>query len=157
MIERHTLIITVANRIGVLARISGLLSSRGFNVENIIGCRTENPDIYRIQIVVEGTREQIEQLSKQIQKLIDTLKVVSFPHKKEAAIYEFVLAKVPTRGGRGEILDLVKVFGAEVVDISPAFMTIEVSGPSRKIDRFLELIKPFGLREYLRSGEITIG
>lgn len=157
MNERHTLIVTVANRIGVLARISGLLSSRGFNVESIIGCRTENPDIYRIQIVLEGTREQIEQLSKQIQKLIDTIKVVCFSHKKEDTIYEFVLAKVPTREGRGEILDLVKAFGAEVVDISRACLTIELSGPTRKIDRFIDLMKTFGLREYLRSGEITIG
>ena len=157
MTEKHTLIITVANRVGVLARISGLLSSRGYNIESIIGCRTENPDVYRIQLVVGGTQEQIEQISKQIQKLIDTIKVVTISHKKEDTIYEFVLAKVPTRGGRGEILDLVNVFGAEVVDISATFMTIDVSGPTRKIDRFLELMKPYGVREYLRSGEITIG
>jgi len=156
MTDKHTLLITVANRVGVLARIAGLLSSRGYNIESIIGWRTENPDIYQIHLVTFGTRQQIEQISKQIQKLIDTIKVVNISHKKGYWIYEFALVKVQARKGRPEILDLVNVFGAKVVDITQAFVIIDLSGPTQKIDRFLDLMKPFGIREYIRSGHIAI-
>jgi acetolactate synthase I/III small subunit len=156
MTEKHTLLITVANRVAVLARIAGLLSSRGYNIESIIGWRTEDPDIYQIHLVTYGTAEQIEQISKQIQKLIDTIKVVNISHKKGYLIYEFALVKVQARKGRSEILDLVNVFGAKVADITEAFVTIDLSGPTQKIDRFLELMKPFGIREYIRSGHIAV-
>ena len=156
MTKKHTLLITVANRVGVMARITGLLSSRGYNIESIIGCRTENPDIYQIHLVTYGTREQIEQITKQIQKLIDTIKVVNISHRKGYLIYEFALIKVQTRKSRSEILDQVHDFGAKIVDITQANMTIDLSGPPQKIDRFLDQMKPFGIKEYLRSGHIAI-
>ncbi len=157
MTEKHTFVITVANRVGVLARISGLLSSRGFNIESVVACQTENPDVYQIQLVIYGTSDQVQQISKQIQKLIDTIKVVDIPHRKGDPIREFILVKIPARRDRSEILDLVGVFGAKIVDCSPSSMTIDLSGPSRKIDQFLEMMKPFGIREYIRSGPIAVG
>jgi acetolactate synthase-1/3 small subunit len=156
MTEKHTLLITVANRVGVMARITGLLSSRGYNIESIIGWRTEDPDIYQIHLVTYGTGDQIEQISKQIQKLIDTVKVVNISHRKGYLIYEFALVKVQARKSRSDILDLVHVFGARIVHFTQAHVTIDLSGPTQKIDRFLELMKPFGIKEYLRSGHIAI-
>jgi acetolactate synthase-1/3 small subunit len=156
MTEKHTLLITVANRVAVLARIAGLLSSRGYNIESIIGCRTENPDIYQIHLVTHGTRRQIEQISKQIQKLIDTIKVVDISHKKGYVIYEFALIKVQARKGKAEILEHAQVFGAKIVHITPAWVTLDLSGPTQEIDRFLDLMKPFGIKEYIRSGHIAI-
>jgi acetolactate synthase-1/3 small subunit len=156
MTEKHTLLITVANRVGVMARITGLLSSRGYNIESIIGWRTEDPDIYQIHLVTYGTGDQIEQISKQIQKLIDTVKVVNISHRKGYLIYEFALVKVQVRKSRSDILDLVHVFGARIVHFTQAHVTIDLSGPTQKIDRFLELMKPFGIKEYLRSGHIAI-
>ena len=156
MTKKHTLLITVANRVGVMARITGLLSSRGYNIESIIGCPTENPDIYQIHLVTHGSREQIEQITKQIQKLIDTIKVVNISHKKGYLIYEFALIKVQTRKSRSEILEQVHDFGAKIVDITQANVTIDLSGPPQKIDRFLDQMKPFGIKEYIRSGHIAI-
>jgi acetolactate synthase I/III small subunit len=156
MTEKHTLLITVANRVAVLARISGLLSSRGYNIESIIGWRTEDPDVYQIHLVTQGTREQIEQITKQIQKLIDTIKVVNISHKKGYMIYEFALIKVTARKGRSDLLDMANIFGAKIVDVTENHLTIDLSGPTQKIDRFLELMKPYGIREYIRSGHIAI-
>ncbi len=156
MTEKHTLLITVANRVAVLARISGLLSSRGYNIESIIGCRTEDPDIYQIHLVTQGTLEQIEQISKQIRKLIDTIKVVDISHKRGYVIYEFALIKVQAGRSRVEILDHAHAFGAKIVHITPACVTVDLSGPTKEIDRFLDLMKPFGIKEYIRSGHIAI-
>jgi acetolactate synthase-1/3 small subunit len=157
MSEKYTLVITVSNRIGVLARISGLLSSRGVNIESIVGCRTENPDVYQVHLVIRGTPESVHKISKQVQKLIDTIKVVDIPHKSGGPVREFMFAKIPARKDRSEILDIVNMFGAKIVDISPSFLTVDLSGPTRKIDQFMEMMKPFGLREYIRSGQIAVG
>lgn len=154
--EEHTLMITVANRVAVLARIAGLLSSRGYNIESIIGWRTEDPDVYQIHLVTRGTNEQIEQISKQIQKLIDTIKVVDISHDRNSIIYEFALIKIRTHKSRSEILDLAGVFGAKVVDVTQTYVSIDLSGPTQRIDRFLDLMKPFGIKEYIRSGHIAI-
>ncbi len=156
MTEERTLMITVANRVAVLARIAGLLSSRGYNIESIIGWRTEDPGVYQIHLVTRGTDEQIEQISKQIQKLIDTIKVVDISHDKNAIIYEFALIKIRAHKNLSEILDLAAVFGAKVVDATRTHVSIDLSGPTQRIDRFLELMKPFGIKEYVRSGHIAI-
>lgn len=153
--EKHTLMITVANRVGVLARITGLLSSRGYNIESIIGAPTENPDIYQVHLVTSGSHEKIEQIVKQIQKLIDTIKVVDISHKKNFIIYEFLLLKVRSKKNRSEIFDLTQVFGAKVVDVTPNHISIDLSGPTHRIDRFLDLMKPYGIKEYIRSGHIA--
>ncbi len=110
--EKHTIIITVANRVGVLARIAGLLSSRGFNIDSIIGAPTENPDIYKIHLVVGGTEQKIEQVTKQLNKLIDTIKIVDISHKKNYIVREFILIKVKALKNRSEILELINVFKA---------------------------------------------
>ncbi|HEB35394.1 MAG TPA: acetolactate synthase small subunit [Candidatus Aminicenantes bacterium] len=154
--EKHTIIITVANRIGVLARIAGLLSSRGFNIDSIIGAPTENPDIYKIHLVVGGTEQRIEQVTKQLNKLIDTVKIVDISHKKNYIVREFILIKVKAQKNRSEILELINVFKAKVVDMTRTHITIDISGPTLKIERFIDLLRPYGIKEFVRSGKIAV-
>ena len=154
--EKHTIIITVANRIGVLARIAGLLSSRGFNIDSIIGAPTENPDIYKIHLVVGGTEQRIEQVTKQLNKLIDTVKIVDISHKKNYIVREFILIKVKAQKNRSEIFELINVFKAKVVDMTQTHITIDISGPTLKIERFIDLLRPYGIKEFVRSGKIAV-
>jgi len=156
MMERHTIIITVVNRIGVLARIAGLLSSRGYNIESIIGAPTENPDIYKIHLVVCGTNERIEQVIKQLNKLIDTIKVVDISHKKNYIVREFILIKVNALKSRSEIFELIDVFRAKVVDVTRSHIIIDLSGPVLKIERFIDLLRPYGIKEFVRSGTVAV-
>ena len=153
--DAHTIIITVANSIGVLARVSGLLSSRGYNIESIIGAPTENPDIYKIHLVIPGTAEQIEQVTKQLNKLIDTVKVVDISHARNYIVREYLLIKVKAEK-RSEIFELMGVFKAKAVDITRSHITIDLSGPPLKIARFIELLKPYGIKEYVRTGNVAI-
>jgi acetolactate synthase I/III small subunit len=153
--EEHTIIVTVANRVGVLARISGLLSSRGYNIESIIGAPTENPDIYKIHLVIPGTSEQIEQVTKQLNKLIDTIKVIDISHSRNYIIREFLLIKVKAEK-RSEIFELMGVFKAKAVDVTRSHITIDLSGPPLKIARFIELLRPYGIKEYVRTGNVAI-
>lgn len=154
--EKHTIIITVANRVGVLARVAGLLSSRGYNIESIMGAPTENQDIYKIHLVVSGTREKIEQVTKQLNKLIDTIKVVDISHKKNYIVREFILIKVKALKNRSEIFELIDVFKAKIVDVTRAHITIDLSGPTQKIERFIELLKAYGIMEFVRSGNVAV-
>ena len=153
--DEHTIIITVANSVGVLARVSGLLSSRGYNIESIIGAPTENPDIYKIHLVIPGTAEQIEQVTKQLNKLIDTVKVVDISHARNYIVREYLLIKVKAEK-RSEIFELMGVFKAKAVDITRSHITIDLSGPPLKIARFIELLKPYGIKEYVRTGNVAI-
>ena len=154
--EKHTIIITVANRVGVLARIAGLLSSRGFNIDSIIGAPTENPDIYKIHLVVGGTEQRIEQVTKQLNKLIDTIKIVDISHEKNYIVREFILIKVKVQKNRSEIFELINVFKAKVVDMTRTHITIDISGPTLKIERFIDLLRPYGIKEFVRSGKIAV-
>ena len=154
--EKHTIIVTVSNRVGVLARVAGLLSSRGYNIESIIAAPTENPDIYKIHLVVCGTSERIEQVKKQLNKLIDTIKVVDISHKKNYITREFILIKVNASKNRSEIFELIDVFKAKVVDVTREQITIDLSGPTLKIERFIDLLRPYGIREFVRSGTVAV-
>lgn len=154
--EKHTIIITVANCVGVLARIAGLLSSRGYNIESIIGAPTENADIYKIHLVVCGTEEKVGQVIKQLNKLVDTIKVVDISHNKNYIVREFILMKVNGLKNRSEIFELIDVFKAKVVDVTRTQITIDLSGPTLKIERFIDLLRPYGIKEFVRSGNIAV-
>ena len=154
--EKHTIIITVANRIGVLARITGLISSRGVDIDSIIAAPTENPDIYKIHLVIGGTEQRIEQVTKQLNKLIDTIKIVDISHEKNYIVREFILIKVNAQKNRSEIFELINVFKAKVVDMTRTHITIDISGPTLKIERFIDLLRPYGIKEFVRSGKIAV-
>ena len=155
--KKHSIIVTVMNRLGVLSRITGVLSSRGLNIESLIAAPTENSDIYKIQMVVCGTNEKVEQIMKQLSKLIDTIKVVNISNKKNYIVREFALIKVNTVKKRQEIFELIDVFKAKVVDVTRTHVTVDLSGPTLKIERFINLLKPYGIKEFVRSGHVAVG
>jgi acetolactate synthase-1/3 small subunit len=154
--EKHTIVLTVDNRVGVLARIAGMLSSRGYNIESIIGAPTERPDIYKVHLVVCGTDERIEQVTKQLNKLVDTIKLVDISHRKNFIVREYILIKVKADKNHSKIFELIEVFKANVVDVSKKHITIDLSGPEKKIERFIEMVKPFGIKEFVRSGTVAV-
>ncbi len=157
MVEKHTIIVTVTNSPGVLARISGLLFQRGYNMESVIGAPTENPDIYKIILVVQESDIHIEQIVKQLNKLIDTIRVVDISHKDNYIVREYIILKLEVdQKNRTDLLKLTEHFNAHAIDIAMDHIILELSGNPQKIDRFLELVNPFGIIEYVRSGEFAM-
>lgn len=153
---RHTISILVENRFGVLARISGLFSGRGYNIESLSVAPTMDVTSSRMTIVTRGDDAVIEQITKQLNKLIDVIKVVDFTSENYIE-REIVMVKVnaePTN--RAEILRMVEIFRGKVVDVSSKTYTIEVTGAEGKVSAFIEMIKPLGIIELARSGKIAM-
>ncbi|QPJ63154.1 MAG: acetolactate synthase small subunit [Candidatus Nitronauta litoralis] len=153
---QHTISILVSNKFGVLSRISGLFSGRGFNIESLNVAETTDPNISRMTIVTRGDDKKIEQITKQLNKLIDIIKVIDLT--EESFIdREMILVKMNAEPRvREEILRIVEIFRAKVVDVSSATYTIEITGDQGKIQGFLELLRPLGIKELVRSGRIAM-
>jgi acetolactate synthase-1/3 small subunit len=153
---RHTISLQVENKFGVLSRISGLFSGRGYNIESLSVGETIDPQISIMTIVTSGDDQIIEQITKQLNKLIDVIKVVDmteFDHVER----EMVLIKVaPEQKNKAEILRLTEIFRGRVVDSSQNTYTVEVTGDEKKIEAFVELLKPMGIKEFVRTGKIAI-
>ena len=153
---KSTLAVLAVNKPGVLARISGLLSRRVFNIESINAGYTEEPDITRITLVVNGDADILYQVMQQLSKLVDVIKVVEI--KSEVAVdRELALIKVsaePQR--RSDIVNLVSVFRANIVDVSKDTMIIEILGDEKKINAFCEVLKDFGIVEMVRTGKVVL-
>ena len=157
MKSKHTIILTVRNAVGVLTRVTGLLAQRGYNIESTIAAPTENPDIFKIILVVEGSEQNIEQVTKQLNKLIDTLKVTDISHDNNFIVREYIILKVKiNKKCRSEVLELLEVFSARPLDVAQTHIIMELSGRAKKIDRLIELLKPYGINEYVRSGEFAM-
>ncbi len=155
-IPTHIISALVSNRPGVLARIAGLFSSRGYNIDSLAVGETENADVSRMTIAVHGDEAVLEQIRKQLSKLIDVIKVQDFLGR-EYIQRDLMLIKVSAPAAkRTEIFELAKVFEAKIVDISAGHVTVEVTGPEMKIDAFIELVKPYGIREVARTGRIAM-
>jgi acetolactate synthase-1/3 small subunit len=156
MVLKSTLAVLVVNKPGVLARISGLLSRRVFNIESINAGYTEEPDITRITLVVNGDADILYQVMQQLSKLIDVIKVVEI--KSEVAVdRELALIKVnaePQR--RSDIVNLVSVFRANIIDVSRDTMVIEILGDEKKINAFCEVLQDFGIVEMVRTGKVVL-
>lgn len=153
---KHTIAVLVENHFGVLARVSGLFSARGFNIDSLTVGETEDPTISRMTIVVDGDDRVLEQIMKQLNKLIDVIKVVDLTDE-ETIDREIVLAKINASAStRADIIQIVNTFRAKIVDVNPKTMTIEVTGTESKLDAMLELLRPFGIRELVRTGLIAI-
>lgn len=153
---RHTISILVENKFGVLARISGLFSGRGYNIESLSVAPTIDPTSSRMTIVTRGDDAIIEQITKQLNKLIDVIKVIDFT-SEDYIEREIVMVKVnaePTN--RAEILRMVEIFRGKIVDVSSKTYTIEVTGAEGKVSAFIEMIKPLGIIELARSGKIAM-
>jgi acetolactate synthase-1/3 small subunit len=153
---KHTISVLVENKFGVLARVSGLFSARGFNIDSLAVGETEDPTISRMTIVVRGDDRVLEQVMKQLRKLIDVIKVVDLT-RKDIVERELVLIKVLCSGGkRAEIMEIVDIFRGRIVDVDQKIVTIELTGHESKIQALLELMKPFGIQELVRTGKIAI-
>jgi len=147
----------VENKPGVLARIAGLFSRRGFNIDSLAVGPTEHPEISRMTIVVGVEGSPLEQVTKQLNKLVEVIKVVEL-EDREAIERELLLVKVKADADtRGQVLDAVQLFRAKVVDVAPDAVTIEVTGNGDKLADFREVLEPFGIRELVQSGMVAIG
>ncbi len=154
---RHTIAVLVENRPGVLARVSGLFSRRGFNIHSLAVGPTEVDDVSRMTIVVDAADQPLEQVTKQLNKLVHVLKIVELP--QEASLErELQLVKVAADGtSRRQVLDIAEVFRARVVDLDTDAVTLEVTGSPEKLAAMVRLLAPYGIRELVRSGMIGIG
>ncbi|WP_028551445.1 acetolactate synthase small subunit [Paenibacillus sp. UNC451MF] len=149
---KHTISVLVNNQPGVLQRVSGLFGRRGFNIESITVGESEEAGLSRMVIVTTGDEKTLEQVSKQLYKLIDVIKVVDLSANPMVA-RELALIKVSAEpSARPEILGVVETFRAAVVDIGPSSLIVQVVGDSEKIDAMVELLKPYGIRELSRTG-----
>ena len=152
MITKHTISILVNNQPGVLQRVSGLFGRRGFNIESITVGESEELGLSRMVIVTTGDDKTLEQISKQLYKLIDVIKVVDLSSNPMVA-RELALIKVSAEpAARPEILGVVETFRAAVVDIGPSSLIVQVVGDSDKIDAMVELLRPYGIKELSRTG-----
>jgi len=153
---KTTLSVLVENQPGVLSRIAGLFSRRGFNIDSLAVGTTENPDISRMTIVVEGDEYVVEQVKKQLNKLVDVIKVSKII-PEDSVKRELVLIKVDADSHmRSEIIQIAEIFRASIVDVSQKSLTIELTGDKDKIAAFEELLRPFGIKELVRTGVIAV-
>ena len=149
---RYVLSVLVRNSSGVLTRVSGLFSRRGFNIDSLTVGRTENSEISRMTIALNGGLEELEQFTKQLNKLEDVLRVLSL--KPENSVYrELVLIKVKADAEqRASINEIVKIFRSKIVDISPETLTIELTGDESKINAHIKLLEEYEIKELVRTG-----
>jgi acetolactate synthase I/III small subunit len=154
---QHTISVLVENEFGVLARIASLFSGRGFNIESLSVAPTNEEGLSRMTIVTRGDEQILEQITKQLNKLIDIIKVTDFT-EGSAIERELALIKVTAEDeSRAEVLRIVDIFRAKIIDVTPKSYTIEATGNPLKIDAILELLRPLGLKELVRTGSVAIG
>jgi len=154
---RHTISILVENEFGVLARVSGLFSGRGFNIKSLSVAETLDPTISRITLVTEGDDQIVEQITKQLNKLVCVIKVIDFQPEVAHVEREMALIKVAAdERTRSEVLNIVDIFRAKVIDVDPRSYVIEVTGDEEKINAILNLLRPLGIREIVRTGKVAL-
>lgn len=153
---KYTLSVLVENRSGVLSRVAGLFSRRGFNIDSLAVGVTENPEVSRMTIVVNGDEYTVEQVSKQLNKLIDVIKIRALDHS-DSVSRELALIKVnATASTRSEIIQIVEIFRAKIIDVSKNTLTVEISGATDKVEALEDMLKQFGIKEIVRTGTIAI-
>ena len=153
---RHTISVMVENEFGVLSRVSGLFSGRGFNIESLTVAETLDPTVSRMTIVTSGNDQILEQILKHLNKLVSVIKVIDLTGA-ETVDRELVLIKVNAEPEtKPEVLRLVDIFRAKIVDVAPRCDTIEMTGDEEKINALLQLLKPIGIREIVRTGRVAI-
>lgn len=153
---RHTISVLVENKFGVLSRVSGLFSGRGFNIESLSVGETIDPAVSLMTIVTSGDDRIVEQITKQLNKLIDVIKVIDFIDVDHVE-REMILVKVaPKKNDKTEVLKLAEIFRGRIVDSGPTTFTIQITGNESKIQAFVELIKLYGIKEFVRTGKVAI-
>jgi acetolactate synthase-1/3 small subunit len=153
---RHTISVLVENEFGVLARVAGLFSGRAFNIESLTVAETLDPTISRITLVTRGDDQVLDQITKQLNKLISVVKVIDFTQTKHVE-RELALIKVTAdEKTRAEVMHIVDIFRGKVIDVSPESYLIEVTGDEDKISAILELLGPLGIKEIARTGKVAM-
>lgn len=161
-IMRNVIAALVTNEPGVLAQVAGMFAARGFNIDSLVVGRTENPELSRMTIVVNGDAAVLEQVRKQLQKLVPVVKVVDYSTvdfvERDLMLLQVTTAgKMPgSRHHRNELIELADVFRAKVVDVSEDQLMIELSGSEEKVEAFVELARPYGIVELARTGVIAM-
>ena len=152
----HTISILVENEFGVLARVVGLFSGRGFNIESLSVARTLDPSLSRITLVTSGDDQIVEQITKQLNKLVCVIKVIDFQDAPTVE-REMALIKVAIdERTRAELLNIVNIFRAKVIDVDPRSYIVEITGAEEKIAAFLSLVRPLGIKEIVRTGKVAM-
>jgi acetolactate synthase I/III small subunit len=154
---RHVLSAVVQNVPGVLAHISGMLASRGYNIDSLAVGETEDPELSRMTFVVVGDDSVLDQVRKQLEKIVTVVQVIDIS-SQDFVERDLMLIKVQANSGasRSEVRELVEVFRGRIVNVCPDELMIEISGQERKIEAFIELIRPFGIKELVRTGRIAM-
>ncbi len=153
---RHTISVLVENEFGVLSRVVGLFSGRGFNIESLSVAPTLDESISRMTIVTSGDDQILEQITKQLNKLINTIKIIDFTDQ-DYVEREMGMIKVSAEENtRAEVLRIVDIFRGKIVDVTPRSYTVEVTGSPDKIDAIVELLRPMGIKELVRSGPVVL-
>jgi len=157
MTDKHIISILAENKVGVLAHVAGMFASRGFNIESIAAGPTHEENLSRMTIVVRGDESVLEQVRKQLGKVIDVVKVTDFAGQ-DVVERDLTLIKVTAPPNkRGEIFDLTEAFRGKIVDIGARHVIIELSGPKQKIEAMIALLGPYGIKEIARAGRIALG
>jgi len=153
---KHTIAVIMENKSGVLTRIAGLFSRRSFNIDSLSVGATDNPDYSRMTITVHGDRDVLEQVIKQLSKLINVIRVSEL-EPGESVERELAIIKVSAdKESRSEIMQIVNIFRAKIIDVSHRSMIIEVTGDEEKIDAIVQLLRQFGIKEIARTGKVSM-
>ncbi len=154
--EKHILSVLVEDHPGVLNRVVSLMRRRSFNIESITVGHSEQPGISRITIVLRGEDYEVEQVSKQLYKLLEVLKVTDLP-EKGSVVHELMMVKVAAKStSRAEIMQIVEIYEAKIVDATQSTLMVQAVGGEEKIDALLSMLRPFGIRELVRTGPIAM-
>ena len=153
---RHTISVLVENKFGALTRIAGLFSGRGYNIDTLNVAPTQDPSASRMTIVTRGDDATLEQIVKQLNKLVDVLKVIDF-RDGEYVDRELALVKVAVNSmSRAEVMQITDIFRAKIVDVQPKTVTIEITGSEDKVEKFIDLMRAFGIVDFTRTGKVAM-
>lgn len=153
---RHTISVRVENKFGVLTRVAGLFSGRGFNIDSLNVAPTHDPSVSRMTIVTRGDDKTVDQIVKQLEKLVDSIEVLDF-REGEFVDRELVMIKVGVdSASRAEVMQITDIFRAKIIDVQPQSLTIEITGDESKVEKFIELMKAFGILELTRTGKVAL-
>ena len=154
--RRHIFSVLVENQFGVLARVAGLFSGRGFNIDSLSVAETEDPNTSQMTIVTHGDEAIIEQIEKQLNRLIEVIRIKDMT-KENHVEREMILVKVAVdTSKRGEVLQIVDIFRARTIDVASESLTIEITGDENKLDAVIDMLRPYGIRELVRTGKVAI-
>jgi len=153
---RHIISALVQNEPGVLAHIAGMFAARGFNIDSLVVGETENPDLSRMTIVVKGDDRVLEQVRKQLGKVVSVIKVRDFSDVAHVERDLMLVSVAVTPEKRGQLMDLIHIFRGRVVDVSPKSLMVQLTGPEDKIEAFVECCRPYGIKEMARTGVIAM-